>query len=180
MKHALRLVAQGAATQRVAAQAFGLDEHPLSRIKNLNLEAKRLMDEVDLAVANKGIDLSVTMQTIGREAIRKIRGLMHGAEKEELQLKAAQDLADRNPETSKVQRHQQIAGMIDPEAAKLLAAALVEAAEIRVRMEQAGIGDGDFIHPGDQSAPIAVPPTHQLKAGEDVSQIRQMESGSGS
>lgn len=149
VKHALRLVASGAANQNEAARAFGLNPAYLSVVKNQSPEADRIMSEMDQQIGEKAVDTSAILRALGRKALAKVGSLMSFAEKEEIQLKAAQDILDRNPETSKVQRHQDITPSIDPAAARILAAALVEGA--KVLNDHGEIAAGDFVHAGDQS-----------------------------
>ena len=168
---AARLYSSGAApTKRAAAKAVGLSPEWFTALTNANEQVSRIVDDVDAAIHDQSVDMSSTLRTIGREAISKIRALM-AAKSEEIQLRAATDLADRSSETSKVQKHQMVAPSLDPESAKELAKALVDAA--RVRGEYAGIVKGDYVHVEDVG--------RRLEAGDGQSEkvrIEQAATGS--
>lgn len=141
---AARLYATGAApTKKAAAEAVGIHPVWFTLLTNHNEETKRLVDNVDQQIEDQSVEMSTVLRTVGREAIKRIRQLMVGSTRDDIALKAAVDLADRNPETSKIQRHEVASVHMGPAEAKELAAALVEGARVRERY----VADvqGDFI-----------------------------------
>lgn len=141
---AARLYASAAVPSKLAAaRAVGLSPTHMYLMTTKNEESKRLINEVDQRILEGTVEMSTVLREIGREAIVKLRNLMNAAASEQTQLRAAQDLADRNPETSKVQRHEIVATHITPTDAKALAAALVESA--RVKEQFSGMAEGDFV-----------------------------------
>jgi hypothetical protein len=91
---------------------------------------QRTKDVVEEAVEKAEIDIQTTLQEYGREAIGKMRELMHTAEQERVQLKAAENLADRSPETQKT-RKLQIGGGVMVFTPENMAVAIATAKEIR-------------------------------------------------
>lgn len=139
---AARLYATGAMpTKKAAAEAAGVHPVWFTVMSNHNDLTKRIMSDVDRAVEDESISTSQLLQHLGRKAIGKIHTLMNTAVKDEVQLKAAMDLADRNPETSKIQRHQVEALHITSSDAKELAASLVQAAQVTAKLGDAMKGD---------------------------------------
>lgn len=144
VRMAARLYATGAApTKKAAAEAAGIHPTWFTLLTNHNEETKRLVDSVDAKIEDQTVDMSTVLRTVGREAIKRIRQLMVASVRDDIALKAAQDLADRNPETSKVQRHEIASVHMGPEEARELAAALVEGAKVRERYAKAV--EGDFV-----------------------------------
>src|SRR6266498_2998876 len=134
---AARLYATGALpTKKAASAAAGL--HPayltmLTSEKNGSTPVKRLLSEVDQMIENKTIQTSAIIDLLGRKAIGKIAALMESAGKEEIQLAAARDLADRSPTTQATQRLQVDSFSLGPQEAKEIALAMVESARERER-----------------------------------------------
>jgi hypothetical protein len=144
VKMAARLYATGAApTKKAAAEAAGIHPAWFTLLTNHNEETKRLVDSVDAKIEDQSVDMSTVLRTVGREAIKRIRQLMIASARDDIALKAAQDLADRNPETSKIQRHEVASVHMGPDEARELAAALVEGARVRERYAKAV--EGDFV-----------------------------------
>lgn len=79
----------------------------------------------------KAVNVSALIASLSEKAVRKISTLMDKGGSEAIQLAAAKDLLDRNPETSKTQKVQVDDLTIMNQDAKLLAAAMVEAARLR-------------------------------------------------
>lgn len=132
VRRGLALYASAACkTKKEASEAVGLSPTYLTMLTTVNplarRELKRIMDEVDDA----NIDVAKVLHQLSVNALTVIERTMHEAGSEALRLKAAQDLADRGPQTGKVQRHQVESWHVDPAEAKLLAAAMLEAAEVR-------------------------------------------------
>lgn len=137
MKLAIRLWSSGSVrTKAQAARTAGINEHYFYMLTSPaagNDEVSNLTRDYDQLIQDRSIDLTVLIDKLGDEAIRHMGGLMKHSDKDEVQLRAAIELADRNPRTAKIQKHQQLAPTLDEESARHLAAALVEAAEARRR-----------------------------------------------
>ena len=86
------------------------------------------MDEQQVA---KAVNVSALIASLSIKAVEKLSDLMEKGGSENIQLAAARDLLDRNPETSKTQKVQIDELTIKDTDAKLLAAAMVEAATVR-------------------------------------------------
>lgn len=106
-----------------------------------NPEVIKLMDDIEAAIHDKTVSLSSVIESVSREAISEMRDLMNNSNNEAIRLKASSDILDRNPETSKTQKHQLSAFSLGSEDAKALAAALVKSAEATRLYGQAAVGD---------------------------------------
>jgi cell division protein ZapA (FtsZ GTPase activity inhibitor) len=102
-------------------------------------EFARVARNLDAATA----DIGAVMHQLSLKALGVIENTMHDASSEALRLKAAQDLADRGPQTSKVQRHQMETFNVSAELAKDLAAAMVESARVRKAFAHLSTGTHD-------------------------------------
>jgi hypothetical protein len=101
------------------------------------------MEDIDRAIHDRTIQTSAVLEMLGRKALEKMYGLMEASQNEAIQFKATQDLLDRSPETSKIQKHAISSFSLAGEDAKQLAAAMVQAAQIRQAFE--GEVQGDYI-----------------------------------
>lgn len=73
----------------------------MERLKALNELVWREMDEQ----LKQSVQTTMTrIQQASDEALDKVLELMHGADSEQVQLKAAQDILDRNPDTGKTHK----------------------------------------------------------------------------
>ena len=148
---AARLYATGAcATKQEAAEAAGLSPSYFSVVTAPGGEsgpvAKRrqvndFMAELDQKLEDKLISTSAALELLGRKALTKMGDLMENSGNQAIQLKAAQDLLDRSPETSKVQKIAAAGFTLDAADAKEMAAALVASARIRMQFEPEIMGD---------------------------------------
>ena len=102
-----------------------------------------LVQEIDEMVRDETVSMARVLQKAGRRAIGKIVHTMEKSSSEGLQFKAAQDLADRAPETSKTQKVAVASFSIDGADVKELAAVLAEAG--RIRAEYAPHAHQDFV-----------------------------------
>lgn len=141
---AARLYATGAVkSKKAACEAMGLHPAYLGMLLNNGNEGvNKILSETDTMIADRSIQMSAVLDALSRRAIGKIAKLMDVASSEKVQLDAAKDLADRGPETMKVQRHQIDGGLsIRSQDAAALAAALVQAADVQQRYVEAAQGD---------------------------------------
>lgn len=136
VKLAVRLYQTGACrTKKEASIAAGL--HPnyltmLTRQGGGSEPVKRLMNDVDDMIADQTVQTSAIIELLGRRAVGKLANLMESAN-EGVVFKAAQDLADRSPATSKTQKVQLDSFSISGQDVKDLAAAMVESARSQQR-----------------------------------------------
>ncbi len=128
-------VSGAAKTKREASALAGLHPNYLTMMSNESLPTKRLMNDIQQMIENEALDSSIIMKKLGRRALGKLNTLMDSAN-ENVALKAAQDLADRSPETSKTQKIDVGGGLtLGTLDAKALATALVESARERAKYD---------------------------------------------
>ena len=180
VKHACRLYASGAvATKSEAADAVGLNPTYFSVItqpghKRAMPEAIQLIDEIQQKIEDKTVDLSSVVQLVSREALQEVRNLMKESKNEAIKLKAASDILDRNPETSKTQKIQATSFSLGAEDAKQLAHALVVSARAQAEIPPV---TGDFVRiPVDRSEEEFTDAGQRLlaSASRQVDQIREL------
>lgn len=147
VKHACRLYASAAvATKKEAAEAVGLNPTYFNVItqpghKKAMPEAIALIDEIQQRIEDKTVDLSAVVAEVSREALTTVRKLMKDSQNEAIKLKAASDILDRNPETSKTQKIQASSFSLSGEDAKELTNALVMAARAQQSLGAPITGD---------------------------------------
>lgn len=101
-------------------------------------------------------DISAVLQRLGRNALITIEELRAKSDSESIKLKAAIDLADRSPETSKVQKTASLGITLEGKDIAELTRSLVEAA--KVQNEFIGVTTGDYVKVTTES----VVPQHSL------------------
>ena len=147
LRLAVRALASGAVTTKKEAAALaGVTPEYFSQLTAYVAPSKALMElmaEVEQKIADKTIDLSATVRLLSREAVGKALDIMRESKSEALQLKAAHDFMDRNPEISKTQKHIVTTFSLDGQDAKELAAVLVESASARGQFPE--VEEGDFV-----------------------------------
>lgn len=152
-KQALRLYGTGAAkTIADAARAVGMAPSSVY-VAHRTLTGQELMADLEAKVEGRAVDVSKLIASLSEKAVNKMAHLMEKGGSENIQLAAAKDLLDRNPETSKTQKFQAEGFSIDEAAAKALAAVLVESAGVRSRVGDAGKRDLLAIAGGGEVAP---------------------------
>lgn len=130
-KQALRLYATGAVkTLAEAARATGIAPGT-AYVAHASATGRREVARVDNNQVEKAVNVSQLIASLSTKAVEKVATLMEKGSSEGIQLRAAQDLLDRNPETSKTQKVQVSDLTMQDKDAKLLAAAMVEAAKLR-------------------------------------------------
>lgn len=129
VKLALRLYTSGICkTKRESAIAAGLSPQTLYMLTQPGAGSepvKRLQSDLDHMLNDETVTMSHVLSRVGRRAIGRIAQIMETA-KDETALKAAQDLADRSPDTQKTQRIHVDSFSLNGEDAKELAKALLE------------------------------------------------------
>lgn len=88
-------------TSAMTLTKWARDPGFLERLKELNELVWRDMDERLKATVQTTV---ARIQQASDEALDKVLELMHGADSEQVQLKAAQDILDRNPDTGKTHK----------------------------------------------------------------------------
>jgi methanogenic corrinoid protein MtbC1 len=164
VKTALRLHTVGAVkTVKEASRIAGIDRHYMSQLRCrsplVKAYVKKLEDDIDAGAVN----MSSTMQELGRRGVQRIAELMESDEvKDDLRLRAAIDLADRSPETSKTNKLSIESDLTLREGdAKALIAALVEAAQVTQEFRKE-VEVGDYVKVDDGSH--LLPPGPQSEA----------------
>lgn len=116
---AVRLYATGvAATKKEAARAVGLSDWP--EPSEASVEVATIQEHLDFRM----LDTATLLRTLAREGLETIATTMRSTQSEAIKLKAAIDLADRGPETSKVQRHSVVSAQFSGEDLRALAEAI--------------------------------------------------------
>lgn len=145
-KMALKMIVMGAANNKEAAKAVGLHPAYIPQLK-ASEPGQKLMAEMEGQIDEKALETNVLMDKLGREALHKLAGLMRFSQNENIILRTAQDLADRSPVTSKIQKHQVETFSLGGADAKAIAEALVQSAAERQRYIDAGSGDFIRVEP---------------------------------
>jgi hypothetical protein len=145
---AIDLWMTGAAkTRKEAAEAVGITPVTL----NLNIRSPAGRAYVNTAhdiIREKSIDTSVLIEKLSRRAIEVIGGMMEDADKEDVRLRAAIDIADRGKETAKTTKIQADVFTVSGRDVAALAEAMVKAANIHEQFAEAATGN--FIKNGDE------------------------------
>ena len=143
LRRAVRYYYSGIArTKAQAARMAGLEPITLYTRTMPSAPDPRLDKEIKMAEAMNGrVEENVSRALVegSVEAIRRMRSLLDSSS-EIIQFKAAQDLADRGPLTSKVTKLQSTHLSLDGQDAQALASALVES-----RRQSLDGADGDFV-----------------------------------
>lgn len=178
VKMAARLYASGAVkSKKEACQAVGLGEQYLSMLSRpsvANPEITSIIGEVDHAIHDKTVALSAVIALAARRAVEKVNRLMD-SNNEHIQLKAATDILDRNPETSKTQKVLSASFSIEGKDAAEIAAALVRSA--RLREKYPNIGQGDFIKIEGEDGKQEINLPRDLEAGQEAQASDHAASG---
>ena len=145
---AARLYASGLApTKGQAADAAGLSRQTFYLVSSPgvdNPEIKNLLGETDRIVLDKTATLSSRVHALADRAVETLHRLVQ-SNNEHVALKAASDVLDRVPETSKTLKHEVRGGFaLGHEEAKLLATALAAGARVREKNEL--LASGNVVH----------------------------------
>jgi hypothetical protein len=139
VRMAARLYATGACkTKKEASALAGLHPNYLTMLTGQAIGSepvKRLVNDLTEMLDDETVATSVIIHKLGRQAIKRISQLMY-SDSEHISLKAAQDLADRAPDTSKTQKVSIDSFTLSGQDAKELAAALVESATRSAQFDQ--------------------------------------------
>lgn len=170
---AARLYATGAAkTKKEASEMAGLSPNYLTLLtgENGSDKVKNLINDVDSMIEDESIATSKIIQQLGRKALGRLANLMD-SQNENVALKAAVDLADRAPETSKTQKIQVESLTLDGEDVRALTHAMLESARLRGDYAQVAV---DGLVEVEIDKPAALP------AGTSTSEhVPEPEDGNG-
>ena len=169
VRQAMRLYATAAVpTKAAAADAVGLSRSALYNDSMPSLgdtPTRRLFDQVDEALADRTINMSRVLAMLSREAIGKISNLMRYSESEQIQLKAAVDLADRAPDTSKTQKIAAVGVTLSGKDVHELAAVMAESAQAQEDFNE--IGQDDYVTTSvDEEAALPHHAERQLRVAQ--------------
>lgn len=143
IRMALRMYALAAVpTLTAAAEACGVSLAYLSQMSN-SPAGKTYMAMVQGIIDEKATVTTDILNILGRRALNKIAALMEEAGSENIQLRAAVDLADRSPETSKVQKVQVESFSLAGKDARMLAEAIVQGHSVHERY--ASLAEGNYV-----------------------------------
>jgi len=139
IRQAALLYASGSApTKHAAARLAGVAKEHFVNMSNLNPATRRIISDVHSMIEDETVATSKVLQSLSRKALGRLATLMD-SDSETIAFRAAQDLADRGPETMKTQRIQMDSLTLTGEDAKALASAMVESSKIQHDYRQVGI-----------------------------------------
>lgn len=107
-------------------------------------------------------EISIVLQRLGRNALQTIEELRAKSDSESIKLKAAIDLADRSPETSKIQKMQVATISLEGKDIAALTRSLVEAAEVQGRFSEMATGDYVKVTTESASPQLSLPTPHEV------------------
>lgn len=163
VRMALRMYVNAAVpTLKDAAIAVGITPQYLSNI-NGTVAAKKYTQTAHEIIEEKAHDVNALIASLSHRAVQVIGQLMEDGSSENIRLRAAQDLADRGPETSKIQKHQVESFSLSSDDARGIAEAMVAAATLRQRHEELRVADFDMTgaFASDDNTPVVIPPSLQ-------------------
>jgi len=167
---AARLYATGAAkTKKEASEMAGLHPNYLTLLtgENGSSKVKNLINDVDSMIEDESIATSKIIQRLGRKALGRLANLMDSPN-ENVALKAAVDLADRAPETSKTQKIQVESLTLDGEDVRALTHAMLESARLRGDYAQVAV---------DGLVEVEIDKPAELPAGTSKSEHKEPVDG---
>lgn len=142
-KMALKLYVSGAVrTQREAAEIAGVSACTVSNARR-SAAGQAFEKHFDTQVAEKAMSLSAVIARLSVKALAVMEDQIDNGSTEDVQFKAAKDILDRNPETSKTNKVQVESFTLGNKDAKEIAAALTEGAALR-RFDSE-VAEGDFV-----------------------------------
>lgn len=170
IKLATRLYNSGICrTKAEAADAAGLNRVTFYIASTCDPKVASLAAQVQKELEDETIDTAKLIKRLGRHGLAIVAEIADNAlVKSETRLKAAQDLADRSPETSKVVNiNARVETPLTEDQVAALRRGMIEAAALRDKFANAAVGS--YVTVNDQStarsldlvkerAPLALPP----------------------
>ena len=139
IRQAAMLYASGAVpTKGEAARLAGISREHFVNMTNMNPATHRIMSDMQSLIEDETVATSKILQQLSRKAVGRLATLMN-SDNEAIAFRAAQDLADRGPETQKTQRVQVDSLTLTGSDAKELAAAMVESARLHEAYKDVGV-----------------------------------------
>lgn len=137
VRNAIRALVTGAVrTKRDAAKLAQMHPVYFQILCRKNPYVQHIIREYQREMDASAISASALIQKLQIEAVKTIEEIMNSSSSQALRLRAAIDLADRGPETSKVQRHQiETFSIAESDAANIRSAMLESAKMRRLEME---------------------------------------------
>lgn len=114
-------------------------------------------------------DISAVLQRLGRNALITIEALRASSESEAIRLKAAIDLADRSPETSKIQKMQVQTITMEGKDVAELTRGMIEAAQVQAQFTEVTTGDFVKVTTESHAPQLSLPTPHTGEPDESVS-----------
>lgn len=111
------------------------------------------MESAHEIIAREITNKQSLISALGMRAAQVVGGLMEDASSESIRLKAAQDIMDRDPELSKVQKHQVESFTLGNKDAKEIAAALVSASSVHSQFKHLETQDFNRLATGEEETP---------------------------
>lgn len=156
-------------TKADAAEKAGLNKATFYLISTTSSEVASLAEQVQRELEDETIDAARIVKRLGRKGLGIVAEIADNPlNKAEVRLKAAQDLADRSPETSKVINvNARVETPLSEDQVAALRRGMIEAAALRDKFAKAA--EGSFVTVTDantarsldlvkERAPLALPP----------------------
>ena len=141
MRRALELYETAAVkTKKEAAEAVGLSRYCL-HANNMGPAAQAYAASVDTAIQQRVVDLSAIIERVSEKALTRLEHLIDLADKDEVKLRAAQDILDRNPRTSKTSRLQVSSLSLTGKDVQALVTAITSGRDLKAEFPDAASGD---------------------------------------
>lgn len=158
---ALKLYVSGAArTQAEAAEATGVSKQAISIARNTPT-GRRLEAGFDDAVQERAVSLSAVIAKLSEKALMVMEEQIENGSTEEVRFKAAKDILDRNPETSKTNKVQVESFTLGSRDAKELAAALLEGRATEQKFKELESADYVRVDQPPEAVTIMGEPKHE-------------------
>jgi hypothetical protein len=126
---------------KAAGAAVGVTAQALSDALRHSPLAIAYAEQLQSAIHTKVVDLSAVIERMSAKAVARIGMLIDTASKEDVQLRAAQDILDRNPATSKTRRVAIESLSLTGKDVMALTQAIVSGAGLREEFDAAAVGD---------------------------------------
>ena len=139
-------------TKKAAAEAVGLDKASLYIAARNSPVAQEYAQALSGSVRDRVVDLSAVIERVSEKALEKIEHLIDNAGKEDVQLRASQDILDRNPKTSKTSRVTVDKLSLTGRDVEALMRALKDGPSLKAEFPAAAIGDYTPALEGETSA----------------------------
>ena len=156
VKLALRLYVHGVCkTQKEAAHAAGLNYNYFHTVLHTPA-GKHYMKTAHQLIEEHANDTNALIAKLSHRAVEVIGTLMEDAGKEDVRLRAAIDLADRGPETAKIQKHQVESFTLANADARALAESILMASQVRANNTSLATENFDKVAASEEAEVVEV------------------------